>query len=68
MKVLTDQPGVYGWGEATLEWHTRSVVGAIEDLVPLIVGEDPTRIEHQMMLRQHFCHGHGVVRATASAH
>lgn len=67
VKVLTDQPGLYGWGEATLEWHTRSVVGAIEDLVPLIVGEDPTRIEHlwQMMFRQHFWHGHGVVRATA---
>jgi galactonate dehydratase len=67
VKVLTDQPGLYGWGEATLEWHTRSVVGAIEDLAPLIVGEDPTRIEHlwQMMFRQHFWHGHGVVRATA---
>jgi len=67
VKVLTDQPGLYGWGEATLEWHTRSVVGAIEDLAPLVVGEDPTRIEHlwQMMFRQHFWHGHGVVRATA---
>ena len=32
VKVLTDQPGLYGWGEATLEWHTRAVVGAIEDL------------------------------------
>ena len=29
VKVLTDQPGLYGWGEATLEWHTRSVIGAI---------------------------------------
>jgi galactonate dehydratase len=67
VKVVTDQPGLYGWGEATLEWHTRSVVGAIEDLAPLIIGEDPTRIEHlwQMMFRQHFWHGHGVVRATA---
>ena len=24
VKVLTDQPGLYGWGEATLEWHTRA--------------------------------------------
>jgi L-alanine-DL-glutamate epimerase-like enolase superfamily enzyme len=32
VKVLTDQPGLYGWGEATLEWHTRAVVGAIEDI------------------------------------
>jgi len=67
VKVLTDQPGLYGWGEATLEWHTRSVVGAIEDLAELIVGEDPRRIEHlwQMMFRQHFWHGHGIIRSTA---
>ena len=46
VKVLTDQPGLWGWGEATLEWHTRSVVGAIEDITPLLVGQDPTRVEH----------------------
>jgi len=67
VKVLTDQAGLWGWGEATLEWHTRSVVGAIEDISQLIVGEDPTRIEHlwQMMHRQHFWHGNGIVRGTA---
>src|SRR5215510_14545343 len=67
VKVLTDEPGLFGWGEATLEWHTRSVVGAIEDLSQLLVGEDPTRIEHlwQMMYRQHFWHANGIVRATA---
>lgn len=69
VKIITDQPGLIGWGEATLEWHTRSVVGAIEDLSVLLVGEDPRRIEHlwQMMYRQHFWHGHGIVRATAIA-
>ena len=67
VKVVTDEPGLFGWGEATLEWHTRSVVGAIEDLAELLIGEDPTRIEHlwQMMYRQHFWHGHGIVRSTA---
>ena len=45
VKVLTDQPGLHGWGEATLEWKTRAVVGAVEDLVPLIEGCDPMRIE-----------------------
>ncbi|MCA9101377.1 MAG: D-galactonate dehydratase [Planctomycetales bacterium] len=69
VKVVTDQPGLYGWGEATLEWHTRAVVGAVEDLAQLVVGEDPRRVEHlwQMMFRQHFWHGSGVVRATAIA-
>lgn len=67
VKVLTDQPGLYGWGEATLEWHTRAVVGAIEDISQLLIGEDPTRIEYlwQMMYRQHFWHGNGIVRGTA---
>ena len=23
VKVITDQDGLHGWGEATLEWHTR---------------------------------------------
>ncbi|HVJ67620.1 MAG TPA: galactonate dehydratase [Caulifigura sp.] len=69
VKVVTDQPGLFGWGEATLEWHTRGVVGAIEDLAQLLVGEDPRRIEHlwQMMWRQHFWHGHGITRSTAIA-
>jgi len=67
VKVLTDQPGLWGWGEATLEWHTRAVVGAIEDVSQLLIGEDPTRIEHlwQMMYRQHFWHATGIVRGTA---
>lgn len=69
VKVVTDQPGLVGWGEATLEWHTRSVVGAIEDLSQLLIGEDPRRVEYlwQMMWRQHFWHGNGIVRGTAIA-
>jgi galactonate dehydratase len=69
VKVITDQPGLYGWGEATLEWHTRAVCGAVEDLKPLLIGEDPTRIEYlwQIMHRQHFWHSNGIVRATAVA-
>ncbi len=67
VKVLTSEPGLFGWGEGTLEWHTRGVVGAVEDVSDLLIGEDPTRIEHlwQMMHRQHFWHGDGVVRSTA---
>jgi len=69
VKVITDQPGLHGWGEATLEWHTRGVIGSIEDMKSLLIGQDPTRIEYlwQMMYRQHFWHGNGIVRATAIA-
>lgn len=56
VKVETDQDGLWGWGEASLEWKTRAVVGAVEDFEPMLVGQDPTRIEHlyQMMYRQSF--------------
>jgi galactonate dehydratase len=56
VKVETDQPGLYGWGEATLEWKTHTVVGAVEDVSRLLIGEDPRRIEHlyQLMYRQYF--------------
>jgi galactonate dehydratase len=55
-KIETDQAGLYGWGEGSLEWKTRSVVGAIEDFIPMVVGEDPRRIEHifQKLYRQSF--------------
>lgn len=55
-KVETDQPGFFGWGEGSLEWKTRAVVGAIEDLSPMVIGEDPGRIEHifQKLYRQSF--------------
>jgi galactonate dehydratase len=51
VKVWTDE-GLYGWGEATLEWKTRSVVGAIEDLKPLILGRDPRDIEQIVRILQ----------------
>lgn len=56
VKVETDQDGLYGWGEATLEWKTDGVVGSVEDVSRLIIGEDPRRIEHlyQIMTRQYF--------------
>lgn len=44
VRVETDQAGLYGWGEATLEWKTRGVVGALEDLEPLVLGHDPRQI------------------------
>jgi galactonate dehydratase len=55
-KVETDQPGLYGWGEGSLEWKTRAVVGAIEDLAPMVIGENPSQIEHiyQKLYRQSF--------------
>jgi galactonate dehydratase len=56
VKVETDTPGRDGWGEASLEWKTRAVAAAVDDLKPFILGDDPTRIEHlyQKLYRQPF--------------
>jgi galactonate dehydratase len=56
VRIETDQPGLIGWGEASLEWKTRAVVGAVSDLAELLIGQDPLRIEHlwQVMYRQQF--------------
>lgn len=55
VRVETDTPGLYGWGEATLEWKTRAVVGAVEDLAPLLIGRDPRDIENAVRVM----HKHG---------
>jgi galactonate dehydratase len=52
VKVLTDQDGLYGWGEATLNWKTRAVCGAIEDLKPLLIGRDPRDITQACRVMQ----------------
>lgn len=52
VRVETDQPGLYGWGEGTLEWKTRAVMGAIADLEALLIGTDPRDIE-QAVRRMH---------------
>lgn len=65
VKVSTDE-GLVGWGEASLEWKTQGVVGAVRDLSDIVVGEDPFRVEHlwQAMFRQQFWKG-GVVTMSA---
>ncbi len=66
VRIETDQPGLTGLGEATLEFQTRAVVGAVEDLAGLIEGEDPRNIEHiwQVLFRHPFFKG-GIVTMSA---
>lgn len=68
VKVVTSEPGLYGWGEATLEWKTRAVQGAVQDLASLIIGADPLRVEHlwQVLYRQQFFKGGAVTLSAIS--
>lgn len=68
VKIRTTDDGLHGWGEATLEWRTRAVAGAVEDLAPLLVGQNPLRTEFlwQEMYRQHFFKGGAVTMSAIS--
>ncbi len=50
VRVDTDQAGLYGWGEATLEYKTRAVASAVEDLEPMLIGQDPRDIEQCLQI------------------
>ena len=65
VKVITDSD-IYGWGEATVEWKTRAVAGAIEDLKPLLVGKDPRNIKQNFqIMTKHGFWKMGVIGMTA---
>lgn len=66
VKVRTDQDGLHGWGEASLNWKTRAVTGAIEDLSSLVVGRDPRDIEQLVrIMTKHSYYRLGIIGATA---
>jgi galactonate dehydratase len=66
VRIETDQAGLHGLGEASLEFQANAVVGSIEDIGQLIVGEDPRNIERlwQILFRHPFFKG-GVVTMSA---
>ena len=46
VEIETDQAGLYGWGDATLNGRELAVASALENhIVPLLIGRDPDRIE-----------------------
>ena len=44
VKIETDA-NLHGYGEMTLEFHDRAILGCIEDLTPSWIGRDPMDIE-----------------------
>jgi galactonate dehydratase len=48
VKIETDEPGLHGWGEATLPRKPRGVLGAVGDLKKLLVGRNPFEIRKNL--------------------
>ncbi|CAM5205547.1 L-fuconate dehydratase OS=Castellaniella defragrans OX=75697 GN=HNR28_001509 PE=4 SV=1 [Castellaniella defragrans] len=66
VKILTNQDGLYGWGEASLNWKTRAVTGAVEDLASLLVGLDPRNVEQCLqVMHKHSYYRLGIIGCTA---
>ncbi|MGH3746893.1 MAG: enolase C-terminal domain-like protein, partial [Micromonosporaceae bacterium] len=66
VKVRTNSDGLHGWGEASLNWKTRAVTGAVADLKPLLVGRDPRDIEGTLQaLHKHSYYRLGIIGTTA---
>lgn len=69
LKIETDEPGLYGVGDATLNGRELAVAAALrEHIAPLLIGRDPDRIEDtwQYLFRGTYWRG-GPVLMTALA-
>lgn len=67
VRVETDE-GITGVGEATTEYHEHAVVSMIEQhFAPLLVGQDPTRIQSAWQQMQRFFWWRGGVVASSAA-
>lgn len=67
--VIDTDDGIYGLGEAGITGRELAVAGAIEHFKPLLIGEDPFRIEHiwQKLFRGGFFPAQRILTAAISA-
>jgi L-alanine-DL-glutamate epimerase-like enolase superfamily enzyme len=67
--VVDTDAGISGVGEAGLSGRELAVCGAVDHLKPLLIGQDPSRIEHlwQVMARGGFFPANRVIMSAISA-
>jgi len=68
VKIETDE-GIYGVGEFGLTWKEKAGIGAIEHMLPDLIGRDPLNIERiwQELFRGYFFPGGRINMAAQSA-
>jgi galactonate dehydratase len=69
LKVETDDPEIFGWGECSLPSKPHGVAGALKDLEPLLLGADPLDREWcwQRMYRHSYWRGGPILTSSISA-
>jgi L-alanine-DL-glutamate epimerase-like enolase superfamily enzyme len=67
--VVDTDEGIYGVGEAGITGRELAVIGAIEHFKPLLIGQDPARIEHlwQLLTRGGFFPAQRILMSAISA-
>lgn len=67
--VVDTDEGLYGVGEAGITGRELAVMGAIEHFKPLLIGQDPMRIEHiwQVLFRGGFFPAQRILTSAISA-
>src|SRR5687767_6034976 len=62
LKIETDE-GIVGWGEPVIEGKAHTVQAAVDELMDLLIGKDPLRIEDhwQVMYRGGFYRGGSIL-------
>lgn len=68
VRVETDVPGLYGLGEATLEFQSAAVAACVEEIAPLVVGADPRNVSRvwEHLYRYPFFKGGAVTMSAIS--
>jgi D-arabinonate dehydratase/D-galactarolactone cycloisomerase len=71
VKVLTDDPAVFGWGESAMWGGPHAVTATVieREIFPLVVGEDPRRPEYlwERVFQESYYHGRrGILMAALS--
>ena len=46
VKIETNQDGLHGWGEGTLEGKAAAVIACVQDFKDFLIGSDPMLVEH----------------------
>jgi galactonate dehydratase len=67
--VVDTDEGIYGVGESGITGRELAIMGAVEHFKPLLIGQDPFRIEHiwQMLFRGGFFPAQRILTSAMSA-